>query len=104
MSARQQAAADEAEDEPKRTGAPIRRLVVGGIAAGLLIASGTHVTSISTWVADHVPGVGDTDGRQHPKDGGTAPGRSADLQTPSSGGKNDGGNDSSGGSDKPSKP
>ena len=97
MAARQADGLDDA-DEPTATGAPIRRLITVGIAAGLIVVSGTHVTGISAWVADHVhiPGVGDTSGQHHPKDGDTTPGRSADLQTPDSGGKGD--------SNKPSKP
>jgi hypothetical protein len=96
MSARQASAADEAETEPRNLGASIRRLVVGGIAAALLVASATHVTSISAWVADHVPGVGNTDGNHHPKGGDDSPGRSANLDTP--------GTHKGDGSGKPSKP
>jgi hypothetical protein len=106
MNARQAAeAADAAEAEPTKSGKPIRRLVIGGIAAGVLIFSGTHVTSISTWVADHVPGVGSTDGKNHPKGGDSQPGRSANLQTPDAGGKGDGGKgDTKGDSGKHAKP
>jgi hypothetical protein len=88
MSARQESTADVADDEPTNVAKPIRRLVAVGIAAGLIVASGTHVTSISAWVADHVqiPGVGDT-GKQHPK-GDQTPGRSANLHTPTSGDDN----------------
>jgi hypothetical protein len=96
MSARQAAGVDasSADEEPTSVGAPVRRLVVLGIAAGVLIASGTHVTSISGWVADHVqlPGVGDT--TSDPQKGGDdkSPGRSANLESPRSDDKGDGGN------------
>jgi hypothetical protein len=102
MAARQADGLDDT-DEPTTAGAPIRRLITVGIAAGLIVVSGTHVTGISAWVADHVhiPGVGDTSGTHQPKDGDTTPGRSADLQSPDSGGK---GNTDKGDSNKPAKP
>jgi hypothetical protein len=94
MSARQAAGVDASstDDEPTNVGAPVRRLVAVGIAAGVLIASGTHVTSISGWVADHVhlPGVGDTTG-DHKGGNDKSPGRSANLESPQSDDKGDGG-------------
>jgi hypothetical protein len=103
MSARQQNGLDDVDDEPTNVGAPIRRLITVGIAAGLIVVSGTHVTGISAWVADHVhiPGVGDTSGKHQPKDGDTTPGRSANLQSPDSGGKGD---TDTGDSTKPPRP
>jgi hypothetical protein len=86
MTARQAAGVEfNADEQPANVGAPIRRLITLGVAAGLLIVSGTHVTSISAWVADHVnpPGVGDTTGK-NPKGGDGTPGRSANLEPPGS--------------------
>jgi hypothetical protein len=84
------AAAEGSDSKPTadRSSAPMRRMVTFGIAAALLVVSAVNVGTLSQWVTEHLPGVGQTSG--HHRSGNDDPGRTADLHAPGSRDKNDG--------------